>query len=67
MLPLLSALSHHDDIVDPDFLAWLKVRLDHVITLEPWVLVAVLGALVLAIPLAIIGFYLYQQRGASPS
>ena len=58
---LLGLASHHDDIVDPDFLAWLKARLDHIITLDPWVLIVILTLVVLAIPATIIGFYLYQQ------
>ncbi len=58
---LLRLAAHHDDIVDPDFLAWLKARLDHIITLDPWVLVVILTAVVLAIPAGIVGFYLYQQ------
>ena len=59
--PLLGVAAHHDDIVDPDFLAWLKARLDHIITLDPWVLVIILTVIVLAIPASIVGFYLYQQ------
>ena len=58
---LLGLAVHHDDIVDPDFLAWLKARLDHIITLDPWVLVIILTAIVLAIPVGIVGFYIYQQ------
>ncbi len=60
--PVLGLAAHHDDIVDPDFLAWLKARLDHLITLDPWVLVAILTVVVLSIPAAIVGFYIYQQR-----
>ena len=58
---LLGLAAHHDEIVDPDFLAWLKARLDHLISLDPWVLVVILTTIVLAIPAAIVGFYLYQQ------
>lgn len=58
---LLTLAAHHDEIVDPDFLQWLKTQLDHLITLDPWLLVVILTAIVLAIPAAIIGFYLYQQ------
>ena len=58
---LLGVAAHHDDIVDPDFLAWLKARLDHIISLDPWVLVIILTAIVLAIPASIVGFYIYQQ------
>ncbi len=59
---LLNLAAHHDDIVDPDFLAWLKSQLDHLVTFEPWVLVIILTLVVLAIPAGIVGFYLYQQR-----
>lgn len=58
---MLRVAAHHDDIVDPDFLAWLKARLDHIMTLEPWVLVLILSLIVLAIPASIVGFYIYQQ------
>ncbi len=58
---LLRLTAHHDDIVDPDFLLWLKARLDHLITLDSWVMVVILGLVVLIIPAAIVGFYLYQQ------
>ena len=58
---VLGLAAHHDDIVDPDFLAWLKARLDHLISLDPWVLVVILTLVVLTIPAAIVGFYLYQQ------
>ena len=61
---LLSAAGHHDEIPDPAFLEWIKAQLDHVITLEPWVIVIILGLVVLAIPVAIIGFYLYHERRA---
>ena len=58
---LLGLTTHHDEIVDPDFLAWLKARLDHIIMLDPWTLVAILTVIVIAIPISIVGFYLYQQ------
>jgi hypothetical protein len=58
---LLGLAAHHDDIVDPDFLAWLKAQLDHIITLDSWALVVILSAIVLAIPVSIVGFYIYQQ------
>ena len=58
---LLGLAAHHDEIVDPDFLAWLKARLDHLISLDPWVLVVILTVIVLSIPATIVGFYVYQQ------
>ncbi len=64
---ILGLAAHHDDIVDPDFLAWLKARLDHVLTLDPWALVAILTVVVVTIPASIVGFYLYQQWRAGYS
>ena len=62
---LLSAAGHHDEIPDPAFLEWIKAQLDHVITLEPWVIVIILGLVVVSIPVSVVSFYLYQQRHAS--
>ncbi len=65
LLLLLSAARHHDEIPDAAFLEWIKAQLDHFIKLEPWAVVAVLGVIVLAIPLGLVGFYLCQGRRAS--
>jgi hypothetical protein len=62
---LLSAAGHHDEIPDPAFLEWIKAQLDHVITLEPWVIVVILGLVVVSIPVSVVSFYLYQQRHTS--
>jgi hypothetical protein len=69
---LLSVLSHHGE-ADPTLLEWIKGVLDHLIGLGPWAVVLLLGLLILAIPVGVIGFYLAQQRrvtltpGPSPS
>ena len=64
MLPswLWSVATHHSEAVDPDLLKWIKDRLDHILNLGPWTVVAVLALIILLIPLSIIIFYFIQQR-----
>ena len=60
---LLHSLAlHHDEIADPDFLEWLQIQLNHLIQWGPWPVILTVGALTIALPIAIIAFYLYQQR-----
>lgn len=59
---LNSLTAHHDEIADPDFLEWLQIQLNHLIQWGPWPVILVVGALTIALPVAIIAFYLYQQR-----
>ena len=60
---LLHSLAiHHDEIADPDFLEWLQIQLNHLIQWGPWPVILAVGALTIALPVAIIAFYLYQQR-----
>jgi hypothetical protein len=61
-LLLLSALTHHGEAADPDLLHWIKGVLDQLVGAGPWLVVALLGLLVVAIPISIIVFYLAQQR-----
>ena len=57
-LPLL----HQGDAADPELVHWLKERMDEIFGVGPWVVVGTMGAIVIAIPLAIGAFYYYQQR-----
>lgn len=59
---LHSLAAHHDEIADPDFLEWLQIQLNHLIQWGPWPVILAVGALTIALPIAIIAFYLYQQR-----
>lgn len=59
---LNSLTAHHDEIADPDFLEWLQIQLNHLIQWGPWPVILAVGALTIALPIAIIAFYLYQQR-----
>ena len=59
---LLSVPTHHSEAADPDLLHWIKGVLDHLVGVGPWIAVALLGLLVIAIPASIVIFYLVQQR-----
>jgi hypothetical protein len=61
---LLSVVARHGE-ADPALLDWIKGVLDRLIGPGPWAFVILLGLLILAIPLGVIGFYLAQQRQAS--
>ncbi len=66
---LWSIAAHHGEPADPDLVEWVKARLDHLLDVGPWTVVAGLGLLILLIPLAGVAVYLLQQRrhpGASP-
>ncbi len=57
-----SILLHQGDAADPELIHWLKDQMDEIIGLGPWVMVAMMGAVVIAIPVAIGILYVYQQR-----
>jgi hypothetical protein len=61
-LSLLSVLKHHGEAADPDLLHWIKGVLDQLVGVGPWIAVALLGLLVVAIPASIVIFYLVRQR-----
>ena len=62
---VISVSGHHGEAADPDLLEWIKGFLDHAFDLGPWTVVAVLGLLIVSIPLGISAFYLLQQRRGS--
>ena len=62
-----SILLHQGDAADPELIHWLKDQMDEILGLDPWVMVGMMAAIVVAIPAAIGLFYLYQQRrGGTP-
>ena len=61
-LLLLSALTHHGEAADPALLHWIKRVLDQLVGMGPWPVVALLGVVVVAIPVSIVVFYFAQQR-----
>jgi hypothetical protein len=62
MTPLAAPL-HHSEAGDPILFQWIKHRLDELIALEPVVIVALLGAAILAVPVTILLVYVAQRRG----
>ena len=63
MIPLSVAL-HHGEPGDPDLFEWIMQRLDALISLEPAVIIAVLGLVVVMIPAAILVVYAIYRRKA---
>ena len=64
MFALILSMTVHQGGADPDLLAWIKDRLDHLIGLEPWTVVVLIGLLILTIPLSVMALFLIQQRRA---
>ena len=44
-------LAHQGDAADPELLRWIKVQLDHIFGSGPWAVVAIMGFIILAIPI----------------
>ena len=69
MYPVTHAMAiklHHEAPGDPTLLEWIKDRLNHVIDLDPSVIVAALGILILLIPTLILVLY-FRARGNAQS
>ena len=61
-LILWSIVAHHSESADPDLLEWIKSRLDHLLNLGPWAVVALVGLIILLIPVSVVTMYLVQRR-----
>lgn len=61
---LASVTAHHGDSANPDLLVWIKQRLDDLADLGPWLVVALIGLVILAIPIFLVLFYFSQNRHA---
>ena len=59
---LLSLAFHHGETADPELLVWIKQRLDLLLGLGPWTIVALVAMLIVAFPVALVLFYLLQNR-----
>jgi len=56
MLPvvtILPVLLHHSEPADPTLLAWIRERIDAILGLGPAAIVLILGALIVAFPVAL--------------
>ena len=59
---LLSIASHHNEPADPNLIQWIKDRLDQVLGLGPWTVVAIIGLFIFLMPVVFMAFYWRQQR-----
>ena len=58
---LLSALTHHGEPGDPVLLQWINDQIDAILGLGDFAMVAILGSVVIAIPIGIFGFMALQR------
>ena len=60
-------LAHQGDAADPELLHWIKERLDQIFGSGPWVVVAVMGLIILSIPVfvVVVDFMQANRRSAA--
>ncbi len=58
-------LAHQGDAADPELLHWIKERLDQIFGSGPWVVVAVMGLVIVSIPIFVVVVYLMQATRRS--
>ena len=59
---LLSVVAHQGDAANPELLEWIKDRLDHLLGLGPWAVVALAGMILVALPVGLVLLYVAQKR-----
>ena len=55
-------IAHSGDSADPEFLHWVKDRIDDIFGPAPWLVVGLITLLIVLVPVAIVVFYLIQRR-----
>ncbi len=55
-------LAHQSDAANPELLHWIRERLDSIFGTGPWVVVAIMGIIIVSIPVFIIVVYLMQSK-----
>ncbi len=58
-------LAHQSDAADPELIHWIKERLDQIFGTGPWVVVAVMGLIIISIPVFVVVVYLLQAKRRS--
>ncbi|SVC36448.1 uncharacterized protein METZ01_LOCUS289302 [marine metagenome] len=58
-------LAHQGDAADPELLRWIKVQMDHLVGSGPWAVVAVMGIVILSMPVFIVVVYVMQSKRRS--
>ena len=62
IVPILPALLHHFEPADPALLHWIRERIDAITGLGPAAIVLILGALIVAFPVALGAWVVIQRR-----
>ena len=60
-MPFLSLPTHHGEPGDPTLLAWINEQLHAILGLGDFALVVALGAIIVAIPIGILAFFIMQR------
>ena len=60
-MPFMSIPSHHGEPGDPVLLGWINDQIDAILGLSDFALVLALGAIILAIPIGILAFFIMQR------
>ena len=55
-------IAHSGDSADPEFLHWVKDRIDDIFGPAPWLVVGLITLLIVLVPVVIVIFYLIQRR-----
>lgn len=55
-------LAHQGDAANPELVHWIKERLDSIFGTGPWAVVAIMGLIILSIPIFITVVYLMQSE-----
>lgn len=61
MIPL-SVLGHHGEPADPTLLEWIGHRIDELVGVGPLALATIFGLAIVAIPAALVAWYLLARR-----
>ena len=60
-MPFLSLPVHHGEPGDPVLLGWIKDQIDAILGLGDFAMVIVFGAIIIAIPIGILAFFIMQR------
>ncbi|MCH8298642.1 MAG: hypothetical protein IH873_11295 [Chloroflexi bacterium] len=58
-------LAHQSGAADPELLHWIKERIDQLFGPGPWAVVAVMGLVIVAIPVFVVVIYVLQAKRRS--
>ena len=58
-------LAHQSGAADPELLHWIKERLDQIFGAGPWAVVALMGLVIISIPVFVVVVYLLQTKRRS--